>query len=110
DQWFSWITLRDEVSAILHVIGDDSVSGALNAAAPNPVTNALFTQALGRALHRPTPFAVPRPMLHLVLGRELAEELALTSQRVLPAKLESSGFEFLDPVVGPALAGVLGAR
>jgi hypothetical protein len=105
-QYLSWITLNDEVRAIRFLLEAD-VSGPVNLTAPNPVTNAEFTKALGRVLGRPTtilPMAGPR----LLFGRELADNLLLTSQRVVPAALEAAGFVFEDPEIEPALRAVLG--
>jgi uncharacterized protein (TIGR01777 family) len=102
-QWFSWISLRDEIGAILHAIENTSLSGALNASAPAPVTNREFTKELGRALHRPAVFAVPPFALRLALGRQLADELLLGSLRVLPARLVETGYQFHDPVLAAAL-------
>jgi uncharacterized protein len=107
DQWVSWISLRDEVSVILHALVEDSLSGPLNSCAPAPVTNAVFTQALAHALKRPAMFAVPRIALYGALGRELAEELALTSQRAVPQRLNTAGFSFKDPSIDDALHEVL---
>ncbi|MGD0321458.1 MAG: TIGR01777 family oxidoreductase [Acidimicrobiales bacterium] len=107
DQWLSWISLRDEVRAILHILGEGSIVGAANCSSPVPVTNAQFTRALGRAMHRPAVLVVPRPALRLALGRELADELVLASQRVVPTRLETSRFSFEDPSIDEALAAVL---
>ena len=104
-QYQSWISLLDEVRAITWLLGSD-VAGPVNLTAPHPVTNAEFTKALGRAVHRPTtvlPIAGPR----LLLGRELADALLLTSQRVLPAALSAAGFEFVHPALDGALGDLL---
>jgi uncharacterized protein (TIGR01777 family) len=108
-QWFSWISLRDEVSVILHAMNETSVVGALNASAPHPVTNREFTRELGRVLHRPAVLAVPPVALRLALGRQLVDELLLGSLRVLPARLTESGFRFDDPTVDGALREATGA-
>jgi uncharacterized protein (TIGR01777 family) len=107
DQWLSWISLRDEVRAILHILSEGSLVGATNCSSSAPVTNAQFTRALGRAVHRPAALVVPRSALRLALGHELADELVLTSQRVMPTRLEASGFSFEDPSINEALAAVL---
>ena len=106
-QWMSWITLRDEVAAILHVLGNETLSGPINLVAPEAVTNAAYTRSLARALHRPAPLSVPSPLLGLALGSEMAGELLLSSQRVKPAKLTASGFEFAHPHLDHALEQVL---
>jgi uncharacterized protein len=105
-QWTSWITIHDEVGAILHLLGDDAPAGPVNATAPNPVTNAAFGRALGKALHRPAIVPVPRRALQLLLG-EMADELIFVSQRVLPSRLLDSGYAFQDPEIDPALERVL---
>ena len=90
-QWWSWITLADEVSAIRHVI-DANVRGPVNAVAPEPTTNRALTRALARALSRPAGPAVPRFALRIALG-QLADDLT-ASQRVLPAVLNRTGFSW----------------
>jgi uncharacterized protein (TIGR01777 family) len=102
-QFVSWISLNDEVGVIRHAIENPALVGPLNATAPDPVTNAAFTKALGRALHRPALFVVPRPALALALGAELVDEMLLASQRVMPAKLISSEFQFVHPQLESAL-------
>ena len=94
-QWMSWISLADQVAALRFLL-HDGLQGPVNLTAPEPVTNADFTQAVGRALHRPTPFIVPAPALRLALG-EFADEGALVSQRVLPDRLTEAGFTFAAP-------------
>lgn len=92
-QWMSWIALVDEVRVIRFII-DTDISGPVNATAPAPVTNAVFTKALGRVLHRPTVVPVPGFGPKLLLGGELATALLLEGQRVLPEVLLEAGFEF----------------
>jgi uncharacterized protein (TIGR01777 family) len=106
-QWMSWISLDDAVGAIRHAIATPSLVGPANAVAPNPVTNAEFTKALGRALHRPTVFPMPAFAARLAFG-EMADELLLTGQRVLPRRLLDTGCEFRDPTLAGALARILG--
>jgi uncharacterized protein (TIGR01777 family) len=106
-QWLSWITLADEVRAILHALDEPAVQGAVNATAPEPVTNRVFTRALGQALHRPSVLAVPGFALGVVLGPDLASEMVLAGQRVLPAKLTTTGFTFEEPRIDSALAALL---
>jgi uncharacterized protein (TIGR01777 family) len=110
EQWMSWITLDDEVGAIIHALRSPSLRGALNLTAPNPVTNADFTATLGRVLHRPT--VVPTPLLPLKLryGAELVEVLLLVSQRVLPARLTQDGFTFEHPELSTALRTLLASE
>jgi uncharacterized protein (TIGR01777 family) len=104
-QWMSWITVADQVAALRFLI-HDGLSGPVNLTAPEPVTNAAFTAALGRAVHRPAPFIVPAPALRLALGG-FADEGALVSQRVLPDRLAKAGFTFQHPDIDTALASVL---
>jgi len=102
-QWMSWISLEDEVGAIVHLLGHNDLAGAFNLTAPNPVTNADMTKAIGSALHRPTLLPVPAFALKAVLGPEMAAELLLVSQRALPTRLLDSGFTFANPELGDAL-------
>lgn len=105
-QWMSWITLEDEVSALLWLINSE-LEGPVNLTAPNPVTNNDFTKALGDALNRPTLLPTPKLILWLRLGRELAQALLYHSARVEPTALEDSGFEFAYPELKPALKALL---
>ena len=107
-QWISWITLADEVAALRHVLADKTITGPVNLVAPNPVTNAEFTDALGQALHRPTFLRIPRAVRHLPFGiGDLVDSLLFTSARVRPGVLDRTGFTFSDPNLGPALADLL---
>lgn len=102
-QYMPWISLEDVVRAVLFAIGHDDVAGPLNLTGPAPVTNAEFTAAVGRAVHRPTPLAVPGIALRTILG-EFAEEGLLGGQRAIPAALERAGFAFHHNTIGEALA------
>lgn len=105
-QWMSWISLADEVAAIVHLLTAD-VSGPVNLVGPSPVTNTTYTKALNRVLHRPTfPVHVPGFVLRAALG-SFAEEGVLTGQRLAPAVLERSGFTFTHADVGSALRAAL---
>ena len=106
-QWWPWITLRDEVRAILHLLDHEDLTGPFNLSAPNSVTNAEFARILSDVLHRPGFFTVPSAALKLVLGREMADEVVLISQRVIPRKLLDARFEFEDPDLEPALRRML---
>jgi hypothetical protein len=106
-QWWSWISLADEVGVIRYVIGESTLVGAVNAAAPAPVTNAAFTRELGHAVHRPAVLAVPSFALRLALGRGLVDELLLGGQRVVPAKLSAGGYRFRHPGLAVALAELI---
>ena len=104
-QFFSWITLNDAVGAIVFVL-TAGLSGAVNVTAPEPVTNADFTAAMGRALHRPTVVPVPAAALKVALGSEMASEMVLAGQRVLPAVLQRAGYTFAHPNIDSALRAV----
>ncbi|MHB8594801.1 MAG: TIGR01777 family oxidoreductase [Acidimicrobiales bacterium] len=108
DQWTSWISIGDEVRAIAHTLQQAAIDGPVNVVAPTPVTNRQFTGALARALHRPARFAVPASALGVVLGRQLAHEVVLAIQRVLPARLAAGDFTFEHPDLDSALAALLG--
>lgn len=105
-QFWSWVSLEDAVGAILHALHCDLLSGPVNVVSPNPVTNRQFTNTLGRALHRPTVFPLPAPVAGLMLG-EMARELLLASQRVLPIRLEGSGYHFAHRELSCALEAIL---
>ena len=106
-QYWSWITLDDEVGAIVHALEHAAVTGPLNAVAPAPVTNAEFTATLARVLHRPAVLRVPRAALAVRFGAEMTDAMLLTGQRVLPAKLEATGYEFRHPELEGALRSML---
>ena len=101
-QWWSLISLDDEVAALRHLADTESLRGAVNLTAPEQVTNGDLTAALGKALHRPTLAMVPRPALRMVLG-EFADEL-LIDQRMSASRLAGSGFEFRHPTVASMVA------
>lgn len=105
-QWMSWISLADHVRAVRFLL-EHEVSGPVNLTSPGPVTNAEFTKALGRVLHRPTFLPVPRFGPKLLLGTELATTLLYESKRVLPEVLQAHGFEFQHEELEPALRAIL---
>ncbi|MEU7068917.1 TIGR01777 family oxidoreductase [Streptomyces narbonensis] len=100
-QYWSHISLHDEVAALRHLVDTPALSGPVNLTAPEPVTNREVTAAMGRVLRRPTVCAVPAPALKLVLG-DFAQDV-LGSQRVLPARLLESGFDFAFPTIDEAI-------
>jgi uncharacterized protein len=102
-QYMPWISLEDEVRALLFAISHHDVSGPVNLTGPAPVTNAEFTAALGRTVNRPTPLIVPGFALRILLG-EFAGEGLLGGQRAIPAALERAGFAFHHNTIGEALA------
>jgi uncharacterized protein (TIGR01777 family) len=105
-QWMSWIALRDIVGILIYALGTSQLSGPANAVSPHPVRNAEFTKDLGHVLHRPTLFPAPGFALRLALG-EMADALLLSSQRVLPKKLEQLGYEFQYSHLESALEAIL---
>ena len=106
-QWMSWIHLEDEVQAIRMALENPEVAGPLNLTAPNPVTNKQFTRSLAAALRRPAFFPVPAFALKLLVGKEMAQQLLLQGQRVLPKKLEQYGFQFRFSQLDEALSNLL---
>jgi len=107
-QYWPWISLTDEVEAIVHLLGSD-VSGPVNLTAPNPVTNTEFTRTLGAVLHRPTPLPVPGFAVSLGLG-EFGRSSVLGGRRAVPQKLLDSGFTFAHPDLDGALRAALTRR
>jgi uncharacterized protein (TIGR01777 family) len=105
-QWMSWIALDDVVGAIQHALVTETLRGPVNAVAPGPVTNAELTRTLGRVLRRPTLVPLPAFAARLAMG-EMADALLLASQRVLPARLQASGYSFRHPTLEGALRSVL---
>ena len=106
-QYLSWISIDDEVGAIMFALQNDSLSGPVNLTAPHPVTNAEFTKTLGAVLGRPTVVAAPKFGLSAVLGHELVSEMLLAGQRVMPMRLLGGGYTFRDPELEPALRRLL---
>ncbi len=104
-QYWSFISLHDHIAALRHLIDTEELSGPVNFTAPEPVTNREVTAAMGRVLHRPTPFPVPAPALRLALG-EFAGNV-LSSQRIIPQRLLDSGFTFAHPTVDDAIRSAL---
>jgi hypothetical protein len=104
-QYRSWITLDDEVAVIRHCLHDAALEGPVNATAPVPATDAELARALGAALHRPA--ALPVPAGALALGSEMATELVLSGQRVLPAALSGRHFDFAHTDLDEAVRSVL---
>jgi len=100
-QWMSWIHLEDQANLILHLIANSSITGPVNATAPNPVRNKEFSQTLAAVLHRPC--WLPMPGIALQLGLGKMAEIVLTGQRVIPAVAQKSGFQFRYPQLKDAL-------
>lgn len=107
-QYWSWISINDMVGAIGHALLTDAVRGPMNAVAPRPVTSAEFARTLGRVLHRPAVLPAPAFALRAALGRGMANEALLASQRVRPAVLGDTGYRFRHENLEGALRHVLG--
>ncbi len=105
-QWMSWVHRDDVVGLIRDAVAGEAYTGAVNVTSPNPVTNADFTRALGRAVHRPTMLPVPGIALRLVLG-EMATML-LAGQRALPAVAQRTGYAWRQPELPAALERCVG--
>ena len=105
-QWMSWIHIDDMINIILQAIDNKKLAGPINATAPNPVRNKTFTQTLGHVLHRPTLLTIPSIVLHHLLG-EVADELFLSGQKVIPKKLLDSDFCFQYPTLRPAMEDIV---
>jgi len=108
-QFWSWVSLWDVTRAFAQALTSGSWSGAYNLTAPYPVTNVQFTQILGRVLRRPTLFPVPEFILKLIFG-EMAGGTMLASLRVLPDRLQASGFKFENPELEALLLTLLGTH
>ncbi|WP_431946370.1 TIGR01777 family oxidoreductase [Actinacidiphila sp. bgisy167] len=104
-QYWSFISLHDQIAALRHIVDTDSVSGPVNMCAPEALTNAEVTRAMGRVLRRPTVFAVPGPVLRAVVG-EFATEI-LGSTRAVPRVLLDSGFRWAHPGIDEAIRAAL---
>jgi uncharacterized protein (TIGR01777 family) len=104
-QYMPWIHVADQVAAMRHLIEHDEVSGAVNVCSPNPVTNAEFTAAFGRAVRRPAPWFAPAPVLKLAVGDPDGE--ALYSQRMLPKVLTDNGFTHRHPALDETLSSLV---
>jgi uncharacterized protein (TIGR01777 family) len=106
-QWVSWIGLEDTIEAICFLLQNESISGPVNVVSPEPVTNADFTQSLARVLRRPAVLPIPVWAISLLFG-EMGRSTLLSSTRLLPKKLEESGFLFARPSLEQALRHELG--
>ena len=105
-QYISWITIDDVVGIINHIINNEDLHGPINLVSPNPVTNHCFTKELGKILNRPTILPLPTFLVRIIFG-EMGKELLLTSTKVIPGKLQRSGYSFKDPTLDIALKNLL---
>ncbi len=108
DQYWSFVSLRDDIRVLRRMLDDETLSGPYNVTAPEPATNAQVTKAMGQLMHRPTFAKVPSFVLKTVLG-EMSTEV-LGSIRAVPARLIEAGFSFTDPTIEDALAAALAQR
>ncbi|MBN2182247.1 MAG: TIGR01777 family oxidoreductase [Sedimentisphaerales bacterium] len=108
-QWFSWISMHDMVAAIRFLIENENQKGVFNLTSPKPVTMKKFCKSLGRVLHRPSLFRVPGFILRLKFG-EMADEMLLSGQRVIPERLLDAGFRFEYPEIEQALKAVFSRK
>jgi uncharacterized protein (TIGR01777 family) len=106
-QYMSWIGIDDLLQIILFATTTETLTGPVNAVAPNPVTNLEFTKTLGRVLGRPAIFPMPAFVVRLAFG-EMGEEILLASARIQPARLLSVGYQFRFPKLEGALRHLLG--
>jgi uncharacterized protein (TIGR01777 family) len=104
-QYVSWISLSDLIHIINYIIQNKTISGAINAVSPQPITNRQYSKALGKALARPVILKTPSILLKIVLG-EMANALLLSSSRVLPEKLTNSGYQFIHPTIDQAFEAI----
>jgi len=109
NQWLPWIHIEDHIGLMRHVMAHEAVSGALNAVAPEPVTNAEFPRALGEALGRPTVLKAPLFALRLRFG-SLVDEVLVASQRAMPVRTLETGYTFRHPLLRGALEDLLDKR
>ena len=99
-----WPAVLVIIAAILFALENDAAAGAYNVTIPQPATNAEFTKALGKQIHRPTLVPIPGFGMKLLFGSGQAEEMLLASQRVRPQRLEEAGFVFAQPTVSDVMA------
>lgn len=106
NQWWSWIMLKDLINIYMYVLENESLTGPVNAVAPNALRNKDFVKALGKALRRPSAVPLPTFAVKLMLG-EMGEALLLSSQHVIPKKLTDAGFVFKYPILQEGLGSIL---
>jgi hypothetical protein len=108
-QWMPWLSLDDAVGIVRHAIDNAALAGPVNAVAPEPVTNRVFTKTLGRALGRPTSMPLPAFAARLALG-QMADALLLSSARAVPERLRAAGYTWRHPDLDGALRAALADR
>ncbi len=105
-QWMSWIHMEDAVGAIIFLINNDSLKGAFNLTAPEATNNQTFSSELAAALHRPCFLTMPKIVVEMLFG-EMGKTLLLNGQKVVPAKLLNSGYQFKFSNISLALENIL---
>jgi hypothetical protein len=108
-QWWPWVAIEDAAAAVVFALENPRLSGAVNFVAPEQVTNAQFSRALGRVLRRPVLFRAPAWTVAALFG-ESGREMLLASQKIAPRKLSEAGFEWKWPAVEAAMRHALGKR
>ncbi len=106
-QWMSWIHIDDLLCIITHLINNENIAGPVNCTAPIPVRNVEFAHTLASTIHRPCLFIIPAFILRLVFG-EMAQALLISGQRVVPQKIQSTGYQFQFATLASALRDILG--
>jgi len=106
NQWMPWIHMQDLISIILYCISHNDLQGPVNATAPNPVSNRVFTKALARVLKRPALLPMPAFIIQLLMG-QMGEELLLAGKKIVPAKMLMHGFKFEYEALDKALLDLL---
>ncbi|MCH2151839.1 MAG: TIGR01777 family oxidoreductase [Phycisphaerales bacterium] len=104
-QYVSWITWQDMVAMVDLLLRHQDIHGPVNMVSPEPITNRIFTRAMGHVLRRPTLFPAPAFGLKLLLGG--GAEVVLSSQRVIPEVMSKASFQWLSPTIDRALRTVL---
>ena len=106
-QYMSWIGIEDFLSAVYHLLHNDTVEGPTNITSPNPITNYDFSQTLGSLLSKPVPFTIPASVIKAVFG-DMGKELLLEGAKVMPNKLIKSGYNFIHTNIEDTLKESLG--
>ena len=106
-QFWSWVSRDDAIGSVVHAASNGALTGPVNVVSPGPVRNQTFVAVLGSVLDRPTVVPVPASILRIKMG-SMADELLLSSARVIPERLQETGYEFQDPELEPALRHMFG--
>jgi uncharacterized protein len=109
-QWFSWISISDEIGALIHTALRSDLDGACNLTSPNPVRYREFASAFARTVGSRVRLSIPHALLEVAIGDEATREVAIVSERVLPRRLLETGYQFETPDLDDALARALGRQ